>query len=440
MPVTSAPALAVSSSPARSGDRYLVGLSGLLLAYALLGRGAAYLGVPPVYVGELAMGIGLLVAGARLGLATRTPLVQLLVVFMLWGAACTVPYVSTYGVAALRDAALWGYGCFAIIVAALLLEDPERLRDLVLRYRRFVVVFGALAWLVLAIKGQGLALPRVPGTTIAIVEVKSGDTLVHVAGAAAFLLVGLGRPRAVLVALLAVTPLLANRAGMLSCAVGVLIAAALTPFAGKPIRMVYLGLVVLVALALVQPTLTLGGRVVSGDVVLDKVQSIVAPEETGRLNNTREWRLEWWSKIVGYTVGGPYFWTGKGYGVNLSVDDGFASAAGEALRSPHNSHMTVLARSGVPGFALWVALHLGWLVSMLVHYARSRRAGDRTWTALFVFLVAYWTALMVNASFDVVLESPMGAIWMWTLFGTGVAAMVTYDQRPEVLSADGDGR
>ncbi|WP_095509599.1 O-antigen ligase family protein [Rubrivirga marina] len=431
----SATALALPSAPARTGDRYLVGLGWLLLAYALLGRGAAYLGVPPVYVGELAMGIGLITAGARLSLAARTPLVQLLVVFMLWGAACTAPYLSTYGVAALRDAALWGYGCFAIVVAALLLEDPERLRDVILRYRRFVVVFGALAWLVLAIKGQGLALPRVPGTDIAIVEVKSGDTLVHVAGAAAFLLVGLGRPRLVLIALLAVTPLLANRAGMLSCAVGVGIAVALTPFASKPARLVYLGLVALVALALFQPTVTLGDRTVSGDIVVEKIESIVAPEDTGRLSNTREWRLEWWSKIVGYTVGGPYFWAGKGYGVNLSVDDGFMSAAGESLRSPHNSHMTVLARSGVPGFLLWAALHLGWLASMLVHYARSRRAGDRTWMAVFAFLIAYWTALMVNASFDVVLESPMGAIWMWTLFGTGVAAMVIHTQRPEVLTA-----
>ncbi len=243
----------------------------------------------------------------------------------------------------------------------------------------------------------------------------------------------MGKPRLWLIGLLALTPMLSNRAGMLSCAVGVVLASVLTPFAGKPMRLVYLAAVALVAVALFQPSVTLGTRTVSADVLQDKIESILAPEATGRLNNTRAWRLQWWSDIVGYTVNGPYFWTGKGYGVNLSVDDGFASAAGEALRSPHNSHMNVLARSGVPGFVLWLALHLGWLGAMAVHYVRSRRARDTTWMALFAFLIAYWSALMVNASFDVVLESPMGAIWMWTLFGTGVAAMCIHTSRPEVL-------
>ena len=427
-------ALDVSAPSTRFGDRYLVGLGVLLLGYALLGRGAAYVGVAPVYVGELALVLGLFAAAGSLGLAFRSTVVQVLVASMLWGAACTVPYLATYGAFAVRDAALWGYGAFAVITAALLLEDPERLRDLVLRYRRFVVVFGALAWVALLLKGQGVALPRLPGTSVPIVEVKSGDTLVHVAGAAAFLLVGLGRPRLWIVALLAVTPLLGNRAGMLSCAVGVLVAAALTPFESKPVRLAYLAVVLLAALALFQPTVTVGARTVSGDVLWEKIESIVAPEDAGRLSNTREWRLEWWSKIVGYTVGGPHFWAGKGYGVNLSVDDGFSSAAGEALRSPHNSHMTVLARSGVPGFALWVLLHVGWLAAMLQHYAQSRRQRDRPWMAVFALLIAYWTAWMVNASFDVVLESPMGAIWMWTLFGVGIAAMRIYETAPGLLA------
>ena len=34
-------------------------------------------------------------------------------------------------------------------------------------------------------------------------------------------------------------------------------------------------------------------------------------------------RLDWWKEIVTYTINGKYFWTGKGFGVNLADDDGF---------------------------------------------------------------------------------------------------------------------
>ena len=44
----------------------------------------------------------------------------------------------------------------------------------------------------------------------------------------------------------------------------------------------------------------------------------------------------------------------------------------------------------------------------------------------FAFLVAYWMAFLVNTSFDVFLEGPMGGIWFWTLVGTGLGSVVCY--------------
>lgn len=408
----------------------------MLLGYALMGRGFAYIGIPPLYVGEVTALLGLTVLFSTKGAShiLSFPLFKLLIAFMVWGAVCTIPHLSTYGVFALRDAVLWGYGCFALIIAAILIEDPLRLKSLLLRYRRFVVIFGSLGWFVLVLKGYGGLLPKVPGSTIPIIEVKSGDTAVHVAGVAAFLLVGMARPKLFLVGLLTLTPLLGNRAGMVACAVALFVVALLTPFKGNTFRLIYLGCCVLVALALFMPTITIGPKTVSTEELWTKAVSIFTTSANTKKNNTKEWRLEWWGKIIGYTVEGPYFWTGKGYGINLSVDDGFKSGAGEALRSPHNGHMTVLARSGVPGFVFWVLLHVGWLCSMLAHYSRSKRNGDTTWMAVFTFLIAYWMALMTNACFDVVLESPMGGIWMWVLFGTGVAAMHIHKHQPEALT------
>jgi hypothetical protein len=52
---------------------------------------------------------------------------------------------------------------------------------------------------------------------------------------------------------------------------------------------------------------------------------------------------------------------------------------------------------------------------------------------MFLFLLAYWVAFMVNASFDVFLEGLMGGIWFWTLYGVGLGAMWIYQRYPEIL-------
>ena len=60
-----------------TGDRYLALLAIVLLGYALMGKGFAYLGFPPLYVGEIAFLAGIFVflrIGAFAGaLATLPP-------------------------------------------------------------------------------------------------------------------------------------------------------------------------------------------------------------------------------------------------------------------------------------------------------------------------------------------------------------------------------
>jgi hypothetical protein len=40
---------------------------------------------------------------------------------------------------------------------------------------------------------------------------------------------------------------------------------------------------------------------------------------------------------------------------------------------------------------------------------------------------------MANASFDVFIEGPMGGIWLWTIYGVGLAAVWAYGHHPEIL-------
>jgi O-antigen ligase len=97
----------------------------------------------------------------------------------------------------------------------------------------------------------------------------------------------------------------------------------------------------------------------------------------------------------------------------------------------------MLARAGVPGFVLWVLVQFAWLRQMLRRYRVSRTAGQRRWSQLFLFLIAYWLAFLVNASFDVSLEGPMAGIWFWTLFGVGLAAGRIHHRCPAVLEGGG---
>lgn len=162
-------------------------------------------------------------------------------------------------------------------------------------------------------------------------------------------------------------------------------------------------------------------RAISPEQIVKNLGSIGEGGGGAGLDDTRTWRLQWWNTIVDYTVHGPYFWTGKGYGINLTYDDGVVTDPDDPSRDPHNGHLTVLARSGVPGLVLWTVLQITFALNMLTGFIRARRAGQGTRASLFAWVLAYWLACLVNASFDVYLEGPQGGIWFWCIFGYGMA-------------------
>ena len=157
--------------------------------------------------------------------------------------------------------------------------------------------------------------------------------------------------------------------------------------------------------------------------VLDNLLSLFTSSDDPGLEGTKQFRLAWWGTIIDYTVRGEHFWTGKGFGVNLADDDGFQSTADGSLRAPHNSHLTVLARMGVPGIAIWLSLLIAFAVGMLRTTIAHRRAGDVALAAIGGWILVYWFAMIVNTSFDPYLEGPQGGIWFWALTGFGLAFM-----------------
>src|SRR5258707_13224465 len=116
------------SRPTSLGDHYLVLLCGALAGYAMMGKGFAYLGFPPIYVGEAAFLAGIVVflrTGCFIAAMATVPSL-LLAATMTWVLLRTLPFISVYGFNALRDTVILMYGGFAFIVVALSLEDYRR--------------------------------------------------------------------------------------------------------------------------------------------------------------------------------------------------------------------------------------------------------------------------------------------------------------------------
>lgn len=165
------------------------------------------------------------------------------------------------------------------------------------------------------------------------------------------------------------------------------------------------------------------GRPATFQQMIKNLLSIFGSSPDNGLEGSKQFRLAWWGKIVDYTIFGKYFWTGKGFGVNLADSDGFQATADHSLRSPHNSEMTVLARMGVPGLLLWVLVQGAFGIGLLRATLAHRRAGDWQLAVLGAWIFAYWVAMLVDTSFDPYLEGPQGGIWFWAIFGLGLVVM-----------------
>jgi hypothetical protein len=67
-------------------------------------------------------------------------------------------------------------------------------------------------------------------------------------------------------------------------------------------------------------------------------------------------------------------------------------------------------------------------------YSAHRRR-ETHWFGLLAFLFVYWLAFLINASFDVFLEGPVGGIWFWCVYGMGIGSVWVYRNCPESLAA-----
>jgi hypothetical protein len=75
---------------------------------------------------------------------------------------------------------------------------------------------------------------------------------------------------------------------------------------------------------------------------------------------------------------------------------------------------------------LWLVLLASWFGMLMKTMLTARVRGHRQWADLFLFTSCYVAAIVINASFDVVLEGPVQGIWFWCLFGFGIGSVMIY--------------
>ncbi len=421
--------------PARAGLGVFLSLHCLLLlGYALFGKPFAYLGLGNLFVAEIVLGTGtlLFLMSPRQWLALRTWHLAPLLALMLWCAIRTIPYIPVYGVDALRDAAIWGYGWFAVLVAAAIACKPATMSELLDRYRSFVWLFVSIApivWAASTILGWWTFAPGGHAAPV----LKAAEITVHLSGVVAFIYL---RVRKISGRWLMLTPaLLATTLTSRGAIVAFLLAIALLLLLRPKTRNValilasFIGLIAVAALLEIEVTIPGVQKEISIDSMTQRFRSIFFDTGIPQYEGTKHWRLRWWSRIVQYTWHGDYFWTGKGFGINLADADGFQVRADHALRSPHNGHLTLLARAGVPGLMLWLLAQGAWFASILYYYFQFRSGQAAGLGSVLLFLLVYWTAFVANAAFDVFLEGPMAGVWFWTIYGAGVGSVILCRQK-----------
>jgi len=408
-------------------DSYLMTLGVLLTGYAIFGRGFAYIGVGPVYVGDVVFVIGIIAfLKSKCVVASLATLPSMVLGILIgWVALRTLSCLGEFGADALRDSAIVVYGGFAFTTAALLLEKPGRL-SLIISYLRVVASIIILVTPLLVI-----ATVMTPNLQLYI---KLNVLADHLTGAALLILLGFRRAGIGWLVLLCIGIALLStqsRAGMSAIAISLTFAMIVT---GRWRTLVAIVIIMAIMIALAYMLdLSVGSpfdsRSFSTRQLVENFFSIFGGTTQGNQSGTREWRIEWWNTIFDYTFNGPYFWTGKGFGINLAAADGFVGTENLSeplLRSPHNGHLTILARLGVPGFALWLLTLGSWCAMLLVNMVYARRCGDNAWADLFVLVFCYTLAFIVDSTFTVTLEGPYGGIWFWCLFGVGIGTTMIY--------------
>jgi hypothetical protein len=404
----------------------------VLVLYAAFGKGFAYAGWPPVFVGEVVLAL-MTFAVLRPGMAVPRNVASTLTVALI-GLALVQFAVDRLTAAdpvleTLRGLAPIYYSAYAFLIFALLRRYERRVgyapalaavQDAVARAVPAVV----LAVLVLAgllvyrpgvvptWPGSGVSM-LITGSSIAVTLVlclpflgveRRGNRLV------------IGRRLLALAwALTAVLLVFRSRGALLGLAAG---AFALRPRAIAVTRALLAASVLLVGLYVSGASVQVGSREVSFQAAVASTASLLGSPEDDEIGQsflgTRTWRSEWWDDIWSDVTSERMVLHGHGWGDNLAlrydVVPPIAADEPRVLRLPHSLFFSLAGRAGL-------VMAVGFMLVPILTVAPTYRRGTRRALPVVEAVRGGIVATLVVALVDIFVEAPQGGILLWGMVG-----------------------
>gem|GEM_PF-2286990 len=425
-------------------DAYVKAFGIMLLVYAVGDRWIAWiLRIPgtPFFAGEMLLGFGLIAYAfhtwpLRRAINLEIP-VAVLAVLLTWAVIRLVPGVSNAGLVAVRDASVLYYLVFGAMTVAAGYHAAPQLGSFMTTYVKltpWLVTFYPIGYAL----GSLLNLPAMPGSDTEFLSIRPANIAIHSGLCIATSLLApdslLNERRRVYVgvmgSLMIVLLATQNRSGFV--AVCVLIATALVVRRARGIvfvdRAIKIGAVLVAGLLLmwisgISLQTERAGREVSVEQFIEVVENLTSGGTSGEevYTTTIEFRNILWTGALNEMSKNDAWELGLGFGVPLG--DALLPFHGNTLnelRNPHNSHLDILARTGLVGLGLWILMWTTWVATLIRRLTRDS-LGPMNRMVVGVSLAGAPAMLFVSY-FDPTLETVQAAIWCMALFGFGLVA------------------
>lgn len=409
-------------------------LAFVVLGYWAFGKAFAYLGLYPLYIGEVVLAVGLLYLIHRGTVPIPDQalfwLYSIFLLVVLAQVSYSVLVLGQPPLEVFRNLAVVYYGLFAIITYTLITRfaGSDLYRSVLERWLPRAAPWLLLGGTISVIGGIFLSeqLPKFPMTdSVSVLFYKPTDAVMPLVVLLALWLRGYLTTRWMVwtAGLLAIA---AGRSRSAMLAIGVAVLAMVWRPTKRMLQMLAVCVLIFVFLLVTDIRIDLGYREVSARQFLANISSLIGSDEAASdldatTTRNKDWRAAWWDAIYNDAVDNSRIIVGLGWGVNLADHFGFQTEASDvnALRNPHNALLGILARGGWLAASLWVTFYL--LLLYGLWQATRKFAGDRYRQDAAWVVMIYVVASQINGATDVFLESPQNAIPHWIVVGIGWA-------------------
>lgn len=424
---------------------------GLIIVF---GKGPTYLGYPPIFLGELVLGAGIIallrVRPFSSVFAGQPVLLSVLILaFMSIGAVQTMIGIPQWGLNALRDAAVWYYAAFFFIGKhwGAQVSSGATIWKYMPLFWVLAVIWGTLN--VLTGDALILASPVIAWRNVPVLSNSSSELGQNMALGAGILLGGYLLPKYMQWPLSIRVPLALMGLGFFVTSYGrgqkvgfaIATVTAVCLSFGRS-RSPGLGMRIVALLILVAVVGLFIASYADVDPLklaqLDRFQEADPSVEQG----THYWRMVWWKQLHKEVLAtNPLL--GLGFGVNLSIYNPFITDLEEdpnPVRAPHNINMTIYSRLGIVGASLWASILIVG-IGRLSQCVWTGRYGAERYTPARREELLFWVVVLltswVNSSFGVLMEGPVLGVLFWFSLGFASARCLSsgaIERLPRLMS------